>query len=83
MPRRPMSNGNKAELREGMRERAFGQDYHPTVIDRFGVWLSARQIRKYAGGLAQKSIGDFGCGYNALTIPLHKVGFKTLFGTCF
>lgn len=71
-----MSNGNKAELREGMRERAFGQDYHPTVIDRFGVWLSARQIRKYAGGLAQKSIGDFGCGYHAAfvrtVLPLVK-----------
>lgn len=59
-----------------MRERAFGQDYHPTVIDRFGVWLSARQIRKYAGGLAQKSIGDFGCGYHAAfvrtVLPLVK-----------
>jgi SAM-dependent methyltransferase len=52
-------------LREGMRERAYGQDYHPTVVDRFGVWLSARQIRRYAGSLAGKCLGDFGCGYHA------------------
>src|SRR5262245_37929682 len=60
-----MSNGNKALLREGVRERAYGQDYQPTIVDRFGVWLSARQIRKYAAPLAGKSIGDFGCGFHA------------------
>jgi SAM-dependent methyltransferase len=49
----------------GMRERAFGQDYQPTVVDRFGVWLSAHQIRKYSGPLKGKKLGDFGCGYNA------------------
>jgi hypothetical protein len=40
-----MSNGDKIESRERMRERAFGEDYRPTTIDRFGVWLSAHQIR--------------------------------------
>jgi SAM-dependent methyltransferase len=49
----------------GMRERAFGQDYQPTLVDRFGVWLSARQIRKYSGSLKDKKLGDFGCGYHA------------------
>lgn len=48
-----------------MRERAYGQGYQPTVVDRFGVWLSARQIRRYAGSLAGKRIGDFGCGFQA------------------
>ena len=52
-------------LREGLRERAYGQDYQPTVIDRFGVWLSARQIRRYAGSMNGKRLGDFGCGYHA------------------
>ena len=60
-----MSDGNRAALREGMRERAFGQDYRPTLVDRFGVWLSARQIRRYSGRLTGKRIGDFGCGYQA------------------
>src|SRR4029079_6961393 len=49
----------------GMRERAFGQDYQPTVVDRFGVWLSGHQIRKFSGSLKGKKLGDFGCGYNA------------------
>ena len=65
MPRPQMSNADRAPLREGMRERAYGQDYQPTVVDRFGVWLSARQIRKYTGSLAGKQLGDFGCGYDA------------------
>src|SRR5437867_13423466 len=48
-----------------MRERAYGQAYEPTVIDRFGVWLSARQIRRYTGSVAGKRVGDFGCGYHS------------------
>jgi SAM-dependent methyltransferase len=63
-----MSDANRTGLREGMRERAFGQNYQPTLVDRFGVWLSARMIRTYAGSLAQKQIGDFGCGYHATFI---------------
>src|SRR5262249_39220589 len=65
MPQQPMSRGNKAVLREGLRDRAFGQGYQPTIVDRFGVWLSARQIRRHTGSLAGKRIGDFGCGYHA------------------
>jgi 2-polyprenyl-3-methyl-5-hydroxy-6-metoxy-1,4-benzoquinol methylase len=65
MPHPLSSDENKSERREGMRTRAFGQDYQPTVVDQFGVWLSARQIRKCAGSLKDKAIGDFGCGYNA------------------
>lgn len=60
-----MSNENRAVAREGARERAYGQDYEPTVVDRFGVWLSARQIRRYAGSMTGKDLGDFGCGYQA------------------
>jgi SAM-dependent methyltransferase len=47
------------------RVRSFGQDYRPTVVDRFGVWLSARQIRKHVGSFRGRRIGDFGCGYHA------------------
>jgi len=63
-----MSGGNRVVLREGMRERAYGQGYQPTMVDRFGVWLSARQIRRYAGSMAGKEVGDFGCGYDAALI---------------
>ena len=62
-----MSEKAKAQ-REGDRQRAFGQDYKPTAVDRFGVWLSARQIRRYGGPLAGKKLGDFGCGYHAMFI---------------
>src|SRR5262249_52393258 len=60
-----MSGASKAVLREGVRERAYGQDYEPTLVDRFGVWLSARQLRRYAGPFSGTCIGDFGCGYHA------------------
>src|SRR6476619_5991317 len=65
MPWPPMSAAGRMQMREGMRDRAFGQNYSPTFVDRFGVWLSARQIRRYTGSLAGKRLGDFGCGYNA------------------
>ena len=47
------------------RTHAYGQGYHPTVVDRVGVWLSARQIRRYVRSFAGKRLGDFGCGYHA------------------
>ncbi len=50
---------------EGARHRAYGQDYRASVLDRFGVWLSGRQMRRFAGALTGKSLGDFGCGYHA------------------
>jgi SAM-dependent methyltransferase len=60
-----MSIAGSTLPREGDRRRSFGQDYQPTLVDRFGVWLSARQIRRYAGSLTGKRLGDFGCGYHA------------------
>jgi hypothetical protein len=52
-------------LQEGARHRAYGQDYRASVLDRFGVWLSARQIRCSSGSLSGKCLGDFGSGYHA------------------
>jgi SAM-dependent methyltransferase len=60
----PLSDDDKILLVQ-LRKRAFGQNYRPTMIDRFGVWLSARQIRRFTGSLSGKSLGDFGCGYEA------------------
>jgi SAM-dependent methyltransferase len=60
-----MSDKNRVLLNVRTRERAFGQDYEPTIVDRFGVWLSGRQIHRYAGSVLHKHLGDFGCGYNA------------------
>lgn len=47
------------------RRESFGQGYNPTVADRFGVWLSARQIRKWVPSFAGKRVADFGCGFHA------------------
>jgi SAM-dependent methyltransferase len=49
---------------DGGRSGAYGQDREPTVVDRFGVWLSGRAVRRHAE-LAGKRVGDFGCGYRA------------------
>lgn len=54
-----------AEPSEPVRSAAFGQDRQLSVVDRFGTWLSARAIRRHAGNLAGKRLGDFGCGYDA------------------
>ena len=67
-----MSNGDRTARAEGARERSYGQNSQASVLDRFGVWLSAGQIRRYTGTLAGKQLGDFGCGYHAAfvrTVP--------------
>jgi SAM-dependent methyltransferase len=47
------------------RESAFGQDHALTPVDRLGVWLSRRQVTRWAPDLRGKAIGDFGCGFHA------------------
>ena len=48
-----------------MRSEAFGQTWNPTVVDRFGVWLSARTIKRWVNTFSGKRVGDFGCGFQA------------------
>jgi SAM-dependent methyltransferase len=48
-----------------MRARAFAQDHDPSPVDRFGVWLSARQIRRWVPDFTGKRVADLGCGYHA------------------
>jgi SAM-dependent methyltransferase len=50
---------------EGERLTAFGQTLSPSLVDRFGVWLSARALKREVGSFRGKRLGDFGCGYNA------------------
>jgi SAM-dependent methyltransferase len=47
------------------RREAFLQGSKGTAVDKFGVWLSGRQIRRYVPGFAGKRLGDFGCGFQA------------------
>ena len=54
-----------AERSEPVRARSFGQDGRLSVVDRFGIWLSGRAIRRHVKSFAGLRVGDFGCGYQA------------------
>jgi SAM-dependent methyltransferase len=54
-----------ADPTEAVRAQSFGQEGRLTVVDRFGVWLSARAIRRHVKSFDGMSLGDFGCGYDA------------------
>lgn len=53
------------------REKSYGQDYNPTLVDRFGCWLSMVKIRtatkkkgKIGLGGNRKKLLDLGSGYH-------------------
>jgi SAM-dependent methyltransferase len=46
------------------RSGSYGQERPPTLVDRFGVWLGARAVRRYAD-FRDVRFADFGCGYHA------------------
>jgi SAM-dependent methyltransferase len=54
-----------ADHSEAVRARSFGQDGRLSVVDRFGIWLSRRAIRRHVESFAGLRVGDFGCGYDA------------------
>jgi SAM-dependent methyltransferase len=54
-----------AERSDLVRARSFGQDGRLSVVDRFGIWLSGRAIRRHVKSFAGLRVGDFGCGYDA------------------
>ena len=53
------------EPSEAVRARSFGQDGRLSAVDRFGIWLSSRAIRRHVKSFAGLRVGDFGCGYDA------------------
>jgi SAM-dependent methyltransferase len=50
---------------EPTRDVSFGQEGDLTLVDRFGVWLSGRQIRRHVRSFDGLTIADVGCGYEA------------------
>ncbi len=62
------------------RSSSFGEGDDVTVVGRFGVWLSKRQIQKVVGPLAGRDVADIGCGYDATFMRnvLDEVGSATL-----
>lgn len=47
------------------RATAFGERTGLSRVDRFGVWLSARRIRRHVPSFRGLRIADVGCGYRA------------------
>jgi len=60
-----MSGSENINVISAVRQKSYGEGYQPTLVDRFGVWLSARQIRCYVPDFSGKRVGDFGCGFHA------------------
>lgn len=50
---------------EGARSGSFGQQGGGSPIDRFGVWLSHRSLRRHCGDLRGARVADIGCGFAA------------------
>jgi SAM-dependent methyltransferase len=46
------------------RASAYGQERPQTVVDRFGVWLGTRAVRRHAR-FAGARFADLGCGFHA------------------
>lgn len=49
---------------EAERRGSYGQHGTSTLVDRFGVWLSAVALRRH-GEFDGRRIADLGCGFNA------------------
>lgn len=53
-----------------MRTKSYLQDKQPSVLDRFGRWLSQRRLHNALDDAKGKVVADIGCGYEAaLTAP--------------
>ena len=64
----------------GGRSSSFGEGGDVTIVDRFGVWLSKRQIEKVVGPVSGKDVADVGSGYDAtfMRTVIDQVGTATL-----
>jgi SAM-dependent methyltransferase len=52
-------------MNEMMRKKSYGESWKLTLVDRFGVWLSGRQIHRAVPKFNGLRIADIGCGYHA------------------
>jgi len=51
-----------------MRTGSYGENHRLTLVDRFGVYLSSRNIVSLVRKNKPKRIIDIGCGYNAVVL---------------
>jgi len=47
------------------RRHSFGEQGRITLVDRFGIWLSRRQIERFVPDVAGLRLGDIGSGFRA------------------
>jgi SAM-dependent methyltransferase len=64
---RPELRTEESAPSAGSRVHAYGETFRFTAVDRLGIWLSVRQVLRWAGDPRGKTIGDFGAGYRART----------------
>ena len=57
--------GSSSSADSPRRAGSYEQHRARSPVDRFGVWLSARALRRNVPSFTGKSVGDFGCGYQA------------------
>jgi 2-polyprenyl-3-methyl-5-hydroxy-6-metoxy-1,4-benzoquinol methylase len=67
-PRPEEEHVMSSESRAVDRTTSYGQGYQLSLMDRAGVWLNVRQIRRSVRGFAGKRVADFGCGYDAVFV---------------
>jgi SAM-dependent methyltransferase len=48
-----------------MRTKSYGESARLTIVDKFGIWLSEKMVRKYFNALGKpdNAFLDLGCGY--------------------
>jgi 2-polyprenyl-3-methyl-5-hydroxy-6-metoxy-1,4-benzoquinol methylase len=57
--------GSSSSADSPRRVGSYEQNRGHSPVDRFGVWLSARALNRHVASFQGKSLGDFGCGYQA------------------
>jgi SAM-dependent methyltransferase len=57
--------GSSSSADSARRVGSYEQHQAHTPVDRFGIWLSARALKRHVPSFTGKSVGDFGCGYQA------------------
>jgi SAM-dependent methyltransferase len=50
------------------RRESFGQNRKQVLVERLGRWAALRKVERRVGGLADKRVGDFGCGFEAALV---------------
>jgi SAM-dependent methyltransferase len=64
----PLGDAMVTTNRGNERTKSWGEKYRFSAMDRLGMWLSERQIRRRVNGFRGKRIADVGCGYHGVFI---------------